>query len=172
MTEEVSFTLDISDYTAFNRLHLLRQGRRLLLVSLLAVTAISMLGAVISGDLGDVFLPIAVGLAAGGIIWLIYYWILLPIQARKILNETVFLKEVQHWTTIEGGLLAKQTSGEARILWENIVSWDEDQNSFVLYANRMLGYVFPKGKVDADFIDMMRAAVAGSGLPNKGKRRK
>lgn len=111
-------------------------------------------------------------LMVGALLWAIYYFIVLPSQSRKVFSETAALKEEQSLTLVEGGVDITQSSSQVSIVWNNMVCWSEDKRYFVIYANRMLGYIFPKDKVPPLFINDIRASLIQSGLPEKGKRRK
>lgn len=103
---------------------------------------------------------------------LVVGWLTLPRRARQVFRESAGLHEQHRYELDETGFTTTQTSGHLRANWSDLVKWDETDEIFVIFPNRLMGYLIPKGQVSPEFVDYARLRLIDSGLSIKGKLRK
>ncbi|WP_086735294.1 YcxB family protein [Erythrobacter colymbi] len=96
----------------------------------------------------------------------------LPRLLRGAYCEDAYLKEPNRISYDGEGFTSAFASGQSRRRWVDMVKWDEDASVFVVFQNRMLGYLFPKDQVPEAVIAELRGHLIASGLPHRGKPRK
>lgn len=170
ITGEVEFRIGEAHYVAFGLL----ASRKSFIVFL------SVIGAYLAFVLGVIFLTggtETLWCVAGFAAFLIVIICLnrfqsMPSLLKAAYNDDAYLKEPNRITYDGDGFTSALASGQNRRRWADMVKWDEDERVFVVYQNRLLGYILPKDQVPRPVIDAIRAHLVASGLAQRGKLRK
>ncbi|MFZ1744047.1 MAG: YcxB family protein [Pontixanthobacter sp.] len=171
MTKSATFTLDLADYIAFNKLYWRSRVWNMLGTISAICAALGAIEFFNDGSWMSILTSTFFGLLVGAFLWTIYYFLGLPICSRKIFEETFFFKEEQNWKIVDGGIEVVQPNGHSNLLWKDMILWMEDEQYFIFYANRIMGYIFPKTKVNEGFVAELRESLRESGLTKPRKRR-
>ncbi|QIG52819.1 YcxB family protein [Altererythrobacter sp. BO-6] len=98
-----------------------------------------------------------------GLVAIAYYWAL-PRQVRRSFRQTAMLQEPMTIEWDEAGYALSSASGNARLNWDELYAWAEQDDIVLLMQSEMLYNLVPKAALSADQLGSLRSCLAHSGL--------
>lgn len=161
------------DYLAAVRLNLRpRKARAIAGIVLLVVVAIA---------IGLLLLRIASGEAqwfdsilVAAVVWLVlWYWVFLPRQVRKLYSQQRSLQEPFEAAFDATGMRIDSERGNATLPWADVHKWRESKRIFLIYQSDALFHLLPKRCFgsEADQAELRDRLLAQVGPPDVARKR-
>lgn len=170
-TRSVTVASEADDLIHMQRLTILRNLKRPRVILALAAMPIAF-AAAFAGFIGamdgqvqraDLIFLALLALVLYGVIGAIIAlrWLLVPRQARRILNESPTARAPVHLAWSNDGLTATSTYGTGTLPWRDLHGWAEDGHVFAIYTTRGVAQTLPKRLLSEAQVDDFRRCLAG-----------
>lgn len=153
------------------RLIFLRSVMRCITIGILTVLPIYVVLALPKGG-WVALLPIPIGGAVGLFMVLGIQWLSLARRSDKVFEESAYLQSLFQFSADDAGFSFTWDRGHSYSSWVDMVKWDETDEIFAIFQNRMMANILPKDQLGVEAIAFVRDRLVASGLSKPGKMRK